>query len=514
LRSVAATVASAVLYALAFPPTGWPALSWAALVPLFLAVRGRAPLAAAALGGLFGASTTALIVSWLVPTLQDHFQRPLAWSLAFLAFVSAVAMAPYTALALCAWARARARVRPALAPLLLAAAWVASEWARTQLGIRSPWAKLGDAHFAAERLRQLADLTGVYGVSGLLALGNVACAELLFAGWRRRCRLPAERAPLVACLAIFGLLAAGALLYGELRLAGPRSEDAILDVVLVQGDVEAGSNWNRSAATRVLHRYVGLTHEALARANGDRPDLVVWPENAIQTPLDDPIYGRPVRGLPRHDTSYLLGAPRQEERDGVRRHFNSAFLLRPGAEPEHYDKRRLLPFSETRPFGALGALGARGDLDAEEYTPGGGPGVFRLDRAGLGVLICLEALYPDLAREAVATGADVLVVLSNDGWYHGRGGAEQHLAQVVFRAVETRRPLLRATTTGISALVSPEGRILASIPEGEAGFLRVAVPPGRKGSTPYVRLGDWFPWACLLACALSSLTSRPRRRGS
>src|SRR4029453_2795636 len=206
-------------------------------------------------------------------------------------------------------------------------------------------------------------------------------------------------------------------------------------------------------------------------------------------------YGAALRGLAER-VPLLVGAPLSDVRDGVRRHYNSALLLRPDGTVESYDKRRLLPFSETRPLGALAAFGARGDLDADEYTPGERAGFFEIADRRLAVLICMEALHPELAREAALGGATAIVNLSNDGWYAGRGGAAQHLAQVRFRAVAPRLPALRATTTGITAAIAPDGTLLGTLEEGASGVLRVDLPfPGE--ASLYTRVGDAFALVCI-----------------
>jgi apolipoprotein N-acyltransferase len=521
VKLVAAAGASAVLYGLLFPPFGWTPLSWVALVPLFLAVRGASARAAGLAGGVFGFVATAFIVAWLVPTLHTHFERPVGWSVAFLAALSLAAMAPFTALAFAVFARARERMPRSCIPWLLVAAWVASELARTNLGVASPWTKLGDAHFASERLRQVAALAGVYGLSGLVALGNAVAAEVLVfarARWSRRRRVGGEWA-LASGLGGFSLLLGGfafllgaALVHGEARLALPLATGPGLDVAVVQPNDSPAMRWTRAGAARALRRYARLTRKALAESEDERPVLLVWPENALQVSLDDPVYGPPVRRIAGF-TPVLFGAPRVEERDGTLHHFNSAFLLDGDAPVQHYDKRRLLPFSETKPLGAIGRLGRRGELDAEEYTPGDRPGLLTLRGERLGVLICMEALYPGLARELAASGARVLVNLSNDGWYLGQGGAEQHLAQVLFRAIETGLPVVRATTTGISAVIAPDGRILASLAEGTDGVLRLRVPQPSARATLYAQVGDVFALACAGGCLGAGLlpTGRLRR---
>jgi apolipoprotein N-acyltransferase len=300
------------------------------------------------------------------------------------------------------------------------------------------------------------------------------------------------------------------LLYGAWR-AGESSASGF-EVAIVQGNVASDLRWNRSAAGRVLHRYGALTRDAIGDAHRPPPALIVWPENAIQTPIDDASYGPPLRRLADR-VPLLIGAPRSEERDGRRRHFNSAVLLRPDGGVESYDKRRLLAFSETRPFGAIASLAPRGDLAPDTYTAGERAGFVDVGGRRLAVTICMEALYPALAREAVHGGATAIVNVSNDGWYAGRGGASQHLAQVRFRAIETRLPVVRATTTGISAVIAPDGTLLGTLEEGASGVLRVDLPfPGE--ASLYARFGDAFALGCialwgigLLSWLRSSLTS-------
>ncbi len=506
---IAGAVLSGLLYGALFPPFAMAPAAWVALVPLALALRGARGRAAAALAFGFGAVATASVVAWLVPTLTGHFEQGLPAATALWLGVALGAAAPWLALVYGLAAPALARARPLRAALLFAVCWVSAEWLRTRLGLRSPWAPLGASQADALRLAQLADATGVYGVGAVLALTNAALAELARAG-RGRARRSA--------LAAVGLAAAvvlSALAYGSLRLATPRAEEPAFEVAVVQGDVSPALRWRRSAAARVLARYASLTQASVA---AEPPDLVIWPEHALQVPPDDPLLGPTLRlFVERAKVPLLLGAPRHARSDGAGRVYNSAFLLEPGAAraPLHYDKRVLLPFSETRLFGWLPSLGAQGDLDADGYAAGEGPGVFGVGARRLGVLICLEALYPDLARELAREGADALVNLSHDGWYGGSGGAAQHLAQVRGRAIETRRPLVRSTTTGISAVVAPDGSLAAALPAEEARVLRARVPAAWPGETLYVRVGDVFAGLCVavwLAVAGRALASRCRSR--
>lgn len=513
---IAATLVSGATYGLLFPPFALDWLSWLVLVPLILAVKGLSPLRAGLLFGAWAWVGTVFIIAWLVPTLHEHFEQTYAFSVVFWLVFGMTALSPYYALVLGSWVKASSHAGAPARVVLFAACWVVAEYARVHLGFESPWTRLGDAQVGSVHLRQIADVGGVYAVSAVVALVNAAVAEVLCAGWAaRRARDVAWRP--VAAAAALALACVGlSVLYGFVRLAAP-GESRPLRVATVQGNVPPELRWRRSTASRVMQRYGGFTRDLLL-GDGPMPDLIVWPENAIQTPLDDPTYGRIVRKMTARGVPLLVGAPYSEGRGEEQLHYNSAHLLLPAGGGLRYDKRRLLPFSETRPFSGFGpaglaGFGPRGDLDAVQYTPGRSAGLFdiRGESAGgaapgggdarLGVLICMEALYPELAREAVRMRAQVLVNLSNDGWYRGRGGAEQHLAQVVFRAIETRTPIVRATTTGISAVVGPDGSLLATLGEDESGVLRAEVPL-RLGPIPfYARFGDAFALACILGLA-------------
>jgi apolipoprotein N-acyltransferase len=497
VKTLLAVTASAALYGLAFPPFDLAELSWVALVPLLLVLRSAAPAAAAAWSAAWAALAAAAVIPWLVPTLHGHFELSLAESAALYALVCLLSAAPFYGAALGAWAYARAHLPGALGPGLFAAAWVTGEYARAHLGLSSPWLKLGDSQHGAERVRQLAAVLGVYGVSGLVALGNAAAAEILaVAVERRRGAGAGSFAPAAGAACMFALALGAALVYGAPQSSGPPPGPGAPAIAVVHGSEPAQLRWKRATAARVLRHYGEPTRDLLFAAE-TRPSLVIWPENALQTPIDEPSFGSALRSWSR-EAPLLLGAPRHEGP----RVFNSAFLIGRDGATLHYDKRRLLPFSETHPFGAFGALPAQGDLDAAEYAPGTKPGLFAVGGMRVGVLICLEALYPALARELAEGGATVLVNLSNEGWYRGRGASEQQLAQSVFRAIETRLPLVRATSGGVSAFVAPDGTVVARS-TGAMRTLVAPLPAAWPGPSLYTRWGDGFAQACAAAWLLA-----------
>lgn len=510
---IVATAASGLAYGLLFPPLGWAALAWVFLVPYLVASRLARPglKSSIAHAGLFAALGTLVVVPWLLPTIHGHFERSWPFAVGIWLLVGATTLAPFYALALGLHGWVSPRLPAWARPVLFGAAWATAEWLRVQIGFRSPWMRLGDAFVDAAWLRQLADVTGVYGLSALAAMANAVVAEGVGCFLLRHREAPRWR-PVVASACSCAALLAGVLAYGAVRERQVGGLEPAFEVAIVQGNESPDLRWRRATASRVLRRYGGITRDLLRDSPEEGwPDLVVWPESAIQTAVDDPVYGPPLLGLAK-GSPILLGAPASELRDRDRLHFNSAHLIGPDGVIGRYDKRRLLPFSETHLLGGLANLGVNGDLEVGPYTSGVEPTLFEVGGSALAPLICMEALYPGLAREAARLGADVIVNLSHDGWFAGRGGREQHLAMVRFRAIETRLPVIRATATGVSAVVAPDGSLIASLGENERGVLRADVP-ARGQKPPYVRIGDAFAIACVFVTLLS-LAIAGRERGS
>ncbi len=497
-------VTTGVLYAALSPPAGFSSLAWIALVPLICALDRAAAGRAAALAGTFGFVATVIITAWLAPTSDDYFERSRFETLFFVITVGATSIAPYFALSFGVLAYTQKRLPRTLWILMIPIAWVVAEYARGEFGLRSSWSLLGTSQAQAPYLRQIADITGVYGVGALIALGNAVFAETLLVAraWMRNA--PATRfecgMPLIRAASVFAICLALTLAHGSARLSEPVGHEDY-DVAIVQGNLDQSLRWKRGEALRVLRHYQRLSERAIG-AKAGAPDLIIWPESALQKSVSDPLYGPPLaKMVSTMGVPLIVGAPRRDTRG----HYNSVSMLTPGAEPQVYDKIRLLPFSEWHPIDALASLPARGNESIGEYVAGSEPGVFSWRDKRLGILICFEAIYPQMARAVVANGASVIFNLSNDGWFRGSGGPEQHLQQVVFRAIESGVPVVRATTTGISAVISPTGEKLAELGDGESGVLRVRVPAARPFPTAYVRYGDLFAHLCCAVLAIVAL---------
>jgi len=522
-RALALSALSGLLLALAFAPFAWWPLGWLGLAPWFY-VLGRAGVGGSmASGAAFGLIYAAVGMHWLAVATSIGY---VAVALYFALFHACVAPALRVVL------RGRGRFQP----LLVAAAWVGTEFLIARLFTGIPWLLLGYTQAALHPLIQVADLTGVYGVSFLLALAAAVVTrgaeECLGAAGLAALRRSAPVAVVSA------LLVAAAGIYGEVRLRSfdPAREERGPAVLAIQPNIPQAlkDTSDRMTADRVFQSNCDLTLKALAVA--PKPDLVVWAEtmNPVSLfPLGDGEF-EPFRHgreqmqilVRRHfKTPFLLGtvyfaAPPRDKKASA--YYNSAMLLgRDGQALGRYDKLHPIPWAEYVPLG----LHFVGDL-IERYAgfemnmlAGERAFVFPFGENGtwsFGALICFDVIYPRSARRMAAGGARLLVNMTNEAWFGESAEFDQLLAISVFRAVENRVGMVRATNSGISACIDPRGRLRERVRDRAGsdravqGVLRCRVRLSSAGSL-YARIGDVFAVAC--ACtALLSVLVRIRRR--
>jgi apolipoprotein N-acyltransferase len=486
--AVALGALAVALQVLAQPPSPvWP-LSLVMLGPLALFAETRRPRAVFVFAHLTSAAMALVIVRWLIHALSIEYgvARPAAWAFSVL-LVGSYALIPAAVAAV--YAAVSDRLHDATAPLAFAALWTLGEWLRAE-PLALPWVLAAHPLAFVPAAIQTADLGGVWapGFGIALAGGGLGVAVA-----RRRW------VPLVPALVF--LIGAAGWTAGVSVESGPP-----LRVAAVQMSVPQNQRFQPGSALRNSLRHVDATREFLA---GDRADLVVWSETAVDDDIDvDPRLAARLQDLVEQTGVPLVtGAPRAGR--GSRR--NSVVRFAPGISPRFYDKQRLVPFSESEPrwldwVAPLVAPLTEGDA----YVPGAGPALLPLPIQGqsVGTPICFEITYPHLVRAFRREGADVILNLSNDAWFGRTGFAETHLAHVPFRAVELRTWIVRATNTGISAVVDPRGRIVSRLGLFEEDVL-VADVEGAGALGVYARWGD-APILILLALVLAG-SFLPRR---
>jgi len=469
---------SACLFILAFPNFNLAEAAWLALVPLVLLVRREHRLKNAFFHGwLSGTLAYGGILYWLLPTFHAAQLSP------FLGVAALLALSAYLGLFWGVWTWWLMFSRHAKQHLLLGAAgWVVLEYLRTYLFSGFPWALFGDSQIHRLPLIQVASITGVYGISFLLVWGNLVFAEALLN--KRRALRP------------FGAALAVVLTFGAITLKLPDTRGPEFKIALLQGNIDQYKKWNEVYVAEIKQTYETLAERAAASG----AQLIIWPETSVPGYLiqDHPLRLWLTKVILKSGTAHLVGAPYLQ----ADKAYNAAFALSPvGFIQGVYGKQHLVPFGETVPLQAvlgrwISVLNALGGFTAGNESP-----VLKSAGVPIGINICYEAIFPNLVRRSVKLGAQVIVNITNDGWYMKTAAPYQHLAPNIFRAVENRRWLLRADNTGVSAIIDPWGRIIAQTPIYQTRILAGSARL-RSDLTFYSRYGDFFAWLCILAVSL------------
>ena len=415
------------------------------------------------------------------------------------------------------WGAAAAAYRPfarigVWRVLLFVGLLAGSEWLRGHILTGFPWDLPGETWRAGSAPSQAAAVVGAYGLTWITLA--IACAPWLFREGRG-----GKTAAILAALGFAGLYA-----FGAARLNEPQPRRANAPWIrIVQADVNQKSKYDQRVFGDIVGRYVSLTARPAAR----RPDIVIWPEGAIPAALDDYLAPRTwthaaITGALNPGQTLILGGYRYGGvSDGKDVIFNSLAVVRPSIDGLSvvgvYDKFRLVPFGEFIPFDALAArLGIKQMVHVGDgFTPGRRPRPLRV--AGLPLmqpLICYESLFSGYTREgarAAHARADGIVNISNDAWFGTGSGPIQHLNIASYRAIEEGLPMVRATPTGLSAMIDAHGRITPGeqLGQGAFGVIDAPLPPALE-PTLYDRLGDW-PFAAMLTLSLGGL-ARPLRQ--
>ncbi len=477
--SCAILLSAPFLFPILFP------LAWCAFVPFFwIVIYADSWRRALLWGWLAGFLTHVVGFYWLVYTIHVFGEFPYA--------VSAVVFLVYAALqglqlAIFAVLVKRFGIGPL--SILPALFWVAIEF---WFPLLFPW-HLANSQVPFLTFIQSADLVGPYGASFLIMWFNAASYSA-FVSWRQG-QTVRWNALLWVMLGVFA-----SLVYGTVRLQTVTTETAKaakLSVAAVQANIDIDLKWNPTQVKHNLEKYQDLTKQT------EGATLVIWPETAVELWLPENLAQVPTDIMPALKRGQFLifgarsfgGRPYSPDFKA----FNSAFLSDgSGRILSHYHKQVLLAFGEYLPFASiLSKLPAMPFADG--FTPGDGPHTFDLPQtARVAPLICYEDLMPAVARPFVKAGkANLLVNLTNDAWYGRTVAPWQHARLAQWRAIETRRNLVRVTNTGVTSVIDAKGEMIQSLPLFTSAVLKTEVAL-LDGETLYVRFGDWFAWGATL----------------
>lgn len=475
------------LLAWSFPSAGLFLLIFIAFIPLVLAARSSRSSWEAFVIGTFSYALTWLInVPWVVHVMSHHGGLPLATGIAIY-----IAMAFYLGIfggffaVIIHLMRLDSRAWRWVA---VPAAWAACEYGRTYMFSGFPWNLIAESTVSLRPLAQLGRLIGPYGVAFILVSFSAIAGWAIVVGTRR-----AVVSAFAAALSVLVLSTSlGAMLL--------RSTEASMEKVpshvaaMVQPNITQEMKWDSSNLLSIFEKARSLTDQALEK----KPEVVLWPESTLPVVfMTTPFWREYIEQISRDKhVDVILGSVAEDPADDTRL-WNAAYLVHEGRIAGRYDKMRLVPFGEYVPlrkflFFARKLVHAVGEF---QFGTNEAPlaGAFRY-----GPAICYEITYPRIAAGQVERGAEVLVTITNDAWFGNSSAPRQHLDAARLRAIETDRYILRAGTTGISAVIDPTGRIRSELDLDQQGVL-VDRFSTRHSITPYVRFGDWPAVVSILA---------------
>lgn len=481
---------SAVLLVLLFPRFNYVWLAPIALTPLLIAcLRERDWRRRAAFGYAAGIVYWFGICNWIQWTLAHHagISGFAAWMLfALFCLAKAVQMAVFAA-------AAGPILRTPLAVPGVAALWVIIEWTHSYTGFE--WLNLGNAASDLSLPLRLAPITGVWGISFLLAMIAAAVA-LVIARRFLRSGPPLQTAWLLLIPLLWALPDIPAYQRGN------------QPAIVIQPNLDDETEWTPELLRHTEERMTALSLSPVLLGRDNPADIVVWPEAPAPIYANDPGFLALAASIAKTaNAAFLAGVVGQTPAGEP---LNSALLVGPdGSVVSRYDKVNLVPFGEFVPW-PFGLVTNKVSKEAGDFVPGRNVVVSRLDDHRIATFICYESVFPSYIRQFTKSGAQALFNLSNDGWFGKSPARYQHLLIVRMRAAENARWIVRATNDGITAVIDPAGRLVRKFAEYRevAGRLQFRY---RDGLTPYVRFGDWFVAVCALIAAVAGwLAVRPR----
>jgi apolipoprotein N-acyltransferase len=482
LKKLYLPILSGILYALAFPKYGlWP-VAWISIVPLLFSLEYRRPGRAFLQGFIAGLVAWGGVVYWIAYVMDTYGGMDLFTASLLLLLLMAILALYFGAFA---WAASYLLPKRS-AFFILPGIWILLEMFRgTVVFSGFPWALLGHSQLPWSSFVQIAEIGGVHLISGIVLLGNVA----VFKAARKEFVPAALTAAAIIVSVAFGQWRIGHDVYGEMPFRA----------AVAQANVRQDEKWLMEKAGETVDTYSVLTRQAISRG----AELVVWPETACPFFLfrQWPETYQVLDLSKGNQVSILTGSPASENG----RYYNRAWLLRGGKIMGYYDKVHLVPFGEYLPLANLlkpwfGSL----TREVSDFSTGDRPRPIE----DLGVMICFESIFPDISRDLCLQGATLLINTSNDAWFETWATPEQLLQITGFRAVETRRWIVRSVNHGISAMINPYGKTVERI-----GLLKVGmmVRDVAKNSvmTFYVKHGPIVPliWG-VLAALIGALTMR------
>ncbi|MBN2539148.1 MAG: apolipoprotein N-acyltransferase [Deltaproteobacteria bacterium] len=500
-KTLLLSLISGLLLFLSFPKADVGFLAWIALVPLFYALRDIDLQGAFRTGFVSGLVYNAGLIYWVVFVVVQYGHLPLYAGVSVMLLL-AMYLSLYPALFCTGVVYFRRKgIRSILiAPLL----WTSLEYLKAHLFSGFPWEDLGYSQHEYLSMIQVADITGIYGITFLIVFLNCVvydCISSLPLSSSEKKRLLPE---IIVGLGLLLLVS----WYGMYRIDSLKNitkNTESVDILLVQGNVDQSVKWSPEYQADTMNTYRDMSTDA----SKSGVSLIVWPETAVPfffQNYDD--RSGSVIETARGTNSWLLFGSPGYRREGEKTTFhNSAFLLSPkGAVSGRYDKVHLVPFGEYVPLHDALFFIDKLVEGAGDFTPGREIVPLSMGDRKVGVLICYEGIFPEISREYRMKGAGLLVNITNDAWYGDTSAPYQHLTMAAFRAIENRIYMIRVANTGISAIVDSTGRIVSRTGLFERTTLRGSIK-FTQDNTFYSKYGNVFACSCTVFLLIGFLIS-------
>jgi len=366
--------------------------------------------------------------------------------------------------------------------------WVSIEYIRNMDVLTGgPWTALANTQLDFLIIAQNAEITGIYGISFWVILINVLLCNWLIMPFRNN---------LYSLIILFIVPWITGLLLTPPKILDSTSS---LDVAVIQPNIHLSQKWTSGSTSENIKSLLLDSQSAIEK----NVDLIIWPETATSDYIlqNDDYYIRLIQRK-LNDSDLISGIPYYEDHPEERKYYNSAFHITSDTIKNIYHKLKLVPMAEYIPlsnyFPSLKEL----NLGQANFTRGNEYTIMKIDNIQCATMICFESVLPSLSRAFVNKGADILIYVVNDGWYEYPPEPQQHARQVVYRAIENRKPVIRCANTGISMVVDIAGNIIEKLPLNHKGVIETTVTTNNN-ATFYTKYGDIFARLNILVLLIS-----------
>jgi apolipoprotein N-acyltransferase len=471
-----------ILTALSFPKFNLSFLAWVSLIPFFFVLTHKTPKQSFVLGFVAGLSFNTILIYW-IPDVPAHYGNLSTGMSLLIYIVFVIYLTLFWAVFSLCFAKIR-KVYPNFSFLLAPFLWIGFEYILTHFLTGFPWGLLGYSQYKNLWFLQLASITGIYGLSFILVLFQ---SLFVYSMIQKR------KTPFFLALLLVLIIHA----WGWLSMPKNLESTGSFKAAVIQGNVSSDIDWNQISEQQkwnLLQRHLDLSRRAYEEGSG----LIIWPEFTVPLCFSC-TYGifpeykhRLLDFVEESGSTLLVGTIETALSQQDTLYYNTAICTHPGPQITQYYKMHLVPFGEYTPYKKVLFFIEKMTHAIGEFTPGYEHVLHEYRGKKFGSPICYEIIFPNLVRKFTKKGARFLVTITNDGWYGKSSAPHQHFAIAVVRAVENRRFLIRAATTGVSGIIDPYGRILARSEMMTQTYLTETIIP-RDKLTLYSRWGDYFP---------------------